>query len=327
MRRIAIVSDIHYAGPREQAHGPDFEFAHSPPSWSRSLVRFYRHYVWMRNPLAHNGLLDLFIQRAANADLVVANGDYTCDVAGVGVCNDEACESVQFCLGKLRAQFGERFHAILGDHELGKIALLGDHGGLRLASWRRAISECGLQPFWRVEVRQFVLLGITSTVVALPVFRPDIVPSEWPAWEELRKAHLKQINEAFAALEPGQRVILFCHDPTALAFLWTEEAVRARVAQIDRTVIGHLHTRLVFWKSCLLAGFPVVRSMGASIRRMTSALNEARRWRPFRPQLCPSLAGVELVGAGGYLTVDLDESGSVQPSVRLHRIPRLSGNQ
>jgi hypothetical protein len=327
MRRIAIVSDIHYAGPREQAQGPDFEFAHSRPSLSRSLVKLYRHHVWMRNPLAHNGMLDVFLQRADAADLVVANGDYTCDVAGVGVSNDDAFESVRLCLGKLRAQFGGRFHATLGDHELGKIALLGDHGGLRLASWRRATGECGLQPFWRIDVGRFVLLGITSTLVALPVFRPDAVASEWPSWEKLRTAHLKQISDTFAALMPDQRVLLFCHDPTALPFLWHQESVRPRTGQIDCTIIGHLHSRLVFWKSRLLAGIPVVSRAGTSIRRMTSALNQARHWRPFKPRLCPSLAGVELVKAGGFLTIDLDESAIAQPKVQLHRIPRSPDNQ
>jgi hypothetical protein len=327
MHRIAIVSDIHYAGPGEQAHGPDFEFARSRPSLGRSLVRLHRHHLWMRNPTAHNNMLDVFMQRAADADLVVANGDYTCDVAGVGVSHDEACESVRLCLGKLRARFGEHFHAIPGDHELGKMTLLGDHGGLRLRSWQRAIGECGLQPFWRIEVGKFVLLGITSTLVALPLFRPDALASEWPAWEELRDAHLDQIRDAFKALTPDQRVLLFCHDPTALPFLWREDTVRARIGQIDRTIIGHFHTRLVLWKSRLLSGIPIVSSMGTSVHRMTSALNEARHWRPFKPLLCPSLAGVELFKTGGFLTLTLDETGAEHPAVQLHKIPRLPGNQ
>lgn len=328
MRHIAIVSDIHYAGPGEQAHGPDFEFAHSPTSLSRSLVRFYRHHIWMRDPTAHNHLLDIFMQRTATADLLVANGDYTCDVAGLGVSNDEACESARLCLAKLRGQFGERLHAILGDHELGKVALLGDHGGLRLRSWHRAVGECGLQPLWRVEIGRFVLLGITSTLVALPVFRPEALPSEWPSWEELRDIHLGQINHTFDALKPDQRVVLFCHDPTALSFLWREDAVRARINQIDRTIIGHLHTRLVLWKSRLLSGIPIVTNMGNSVRRMTSALHEARHWRPFKPQLCPSLAGVELFKTGGFLTMALDETGAEKrPTVKLHKLPRRSGNQ
>jgi hypothetical protein len=322
MRRIAIVSDIHYAGPREQAHGPDFELAHAAPSLARSLVRFYRHHFWMRNALAHNAELDRFLEHAGDAELVVANGDYTCDVAGLGVSDDEALESVRLCLGRLRQACGERLHAILGDHELGKLSLLGDHGGLRLASWRRATEDCGLRPFWRVEMGNHVLLGVTSTLVALPVFRRDALAAEWPGWEELREAHLAEIRAAFAGLSARQRVVLFCHDPTALPFLWREPAVRARGKQIARTIIGHLHTRLLLWKSRLLAGMPPVQRLGVSVQRMTTALNEARHWRPFKVRLCPSLAGIELFKRGGYLTLDLDESGTGPVRVKVHPLRR-----
>jgi len=322
MRRIAIVSDIHYAGPGEQRHGPDFEFARAKTSPLKTLVTLYRHTIWMRNPLAHNGMLDRFIERAGGADMVIANGDYTCDVAGVGVSHDEARESVQLCLAKLRHGFGDRFHAIMGDHELGKVNLLGDHGGLRLQSWLRAVGDCGLRPFWRIEMENHVLIGITSTLVALPVFRPDALDEEWREWEALRAAHLAEIRAAFESLQPQQRVLLFCHDPTALPFLWREEAVRARLNQVSVTVVGHLHTRLVLWKSRLLAGIPRVQGMGVFVNRVTTALNEARRWRPFKVRLCPSLAGIELVKRGGFLTIDLDESGAQEPRVRLHSIPR-----
>lgn len=317
--RIAIVSDIHYAGPGEQAHGADFEFAHAAPSLKRSLVRLYRHTIWMRNPVVHNGMLDAFMQQADDADLVVANGDFTCDVAGVGVSHDEACESVRLCLRKLRGQFGDRFEATIGDHELGKVTLLGDHGGLRLKSWMRATGECSLKPFWRRQCGRYVLLGITSTLVGLPVFRPDALESEWAAWETLRENHVAEVRRAFESLDGDEQVVLFCHDPTALAFLWQDETVRVRASQIALTVIGHLHTRLVFWKGRLLAGMPVVSRMGVSVRRMTTALNQARCWKHFRPVLCPSLAGIELHKVGGYLTIELDDDTI---RVRRHRLPR-----
>jgi hypothetical protein len=327
MRRIAIVSDIHYAGPRESAHGADFEFVRAKPSLARKLGRWYRHFIWLRNPLAHNSLVDRFIERVADADLVVANGDYTCDVAGLGVSHDDALESVQLCLGKLRGAFGGRFHAIPGDHEFGKITLLGDHGGLRLQSWHRAINECALRPFWRVDVGRFVLFGVTSTLLALPIFRPDALAEEWIEWEQLRAAHLAEISAAFAGLHPDQRVVLFCHDPTALPFLWREAAVQARLNQVALTVVGHLHTQLVLWKSRLLAGIPVIHKGPITVRRITTALNEARHWRPFNVCLCPALAGIELWKAGGYLTVDLDEAGAQPPKVTLHRMPRARARQ
>lgn len=319
MKRIAVVSDVHYAGPREAAHGADFEFASAPPSWRRSLAQLYRRTIWMRNPVGHNAMLDDFMARANGADLVVGNGDFTCDVAGVGVSHDKACESVCLCLKRLRARFGERFEAVIGDHELGKVSLLGDHGGLRLSSWERAIGECGLKPFWQRTCDQHVLLGVTSTLLSLPVFQPDALTEEWPAWEQLRAAHLEQIRQAFASLEHDQRVILFCHDPTALAFLWQEPAVQALANQIALTVIGHLHTRLVFWKSRLLAGVPVISRMGVSAKRMSTALHQAGCWKFFRPVLCPALAGIELHKRGGFLTLELGEN---EVRVRRERLPR-----
>jgi hypothetical protein len=306
MKRIAVVSDVHYAGPREQAHGADFEFETAAPSWRRSLVQLYRNTIWMRNPVGHNAMLETFMDRAADADLVVGNGDFTCDVAGVGVSHDDACESVQLCLDQLRERFGERFEAVIGDHELGKVSLLGDHGGLRVRSWERATRECGLKPFWRRECGGHVLFGVTSTLLGLPVFRPDALEEEWATWEQLRAAHVAEVRAAFTALERDQRVVLFCHDPTALAFLWSEPAVQERAHQIALTVIGHLHTRLVFWKGRLLAGMPVLHRLGVSVKRMSTALNQARCWKHFHPVLCPALAGIELHKRGGFLMLELD---------------------
>lgn len=322
MRRIAIVSDIHYAGPGEFAHGPNFEFAGAPPSFGKSLATLYRNFIWMRNPVGNNHLLDRFLDRAGTPDLVIANGDYTCDAAGLGVAHDEALESVQLCLGKLRACFGDRLHAIMGDHELGKVTLLGHRGGLRLQAWHRATGTCGLRPFWRLELGRFVLLGVTSTLIGLPMMRADALPAEWAEWERLRVEHLAEIRAAFTALEPQQRVLLFCHDPSALPHLWREDAVRARTSQITHTIVGHLHTRILMWKTRLLAGLPPLRGCGVSLQRMTSALSEAKHWRPFKPSLCPSLAGIQMLRGGGYLTMDLDETGAQPPQISSHKMLR-----
>ena len=322
MRRLAIVSDIHYAGPGEQAHGRHFEFANAKPSPARTAATLYRDLIWMRNPLGNNALLDDFCTRADGADLIVANGDYTCDVAGTGVSHPEGRESVLLCLGKLRSCFGKKLHAVMGDHELGKVSLLGDHGGLRLESWHRATGECGLKRFWRVEAGNFVLLGVTSTLLGLPMMRADALPSEWATWEALRAEHLDEVRETFAALKPGQRVLLFCHDPSALPHLWREEAVREKIPQIAHTFVGHLHTRLLLWKTKLLAGLPPVDFLGVSIRRMTTGLSQARHWRPFNVELCPSLAGIQLMRGGGFLTLDLDETARQPPRIVRHATRR-----
>lgn len=305
---LAIVSDIHYASDAERLRG-HYEARAVRNPVLQLAARAYRHFIWQRDPFAHNPLLDRFIAAAGAADCVVANGDYSCDSAFVGVSDDASCLSARECLAKLRQGFGGRFHASIGDHELGKTSLLGGAGGMRLASWRRAQAELELAPFWRIELGAYVLIGVVSSLIALPVFEVETLPEEREEWGRLREAHLESIRCAFASLNRNQRVLFFCHDPTALPFLRQEKAVRDRLAQFEQTIIGHLHSNLVLRTSRLLAGMPPIRFLGNSIRRMSTALNEARHWRPFKVRLCPSLAGIELLKDGGYYEVALDLEG------------------
>jgi hypothetical protein len=320
--RIAILSDIHYACAAEQARGDDYEYRDVSNPLVRLAYRAYRTSIWLRHPLRQSHLLDQFITRVGAPDYVIANGDYSCNSGFVGVSDDAACQSARECLEKLRSRFAPNFQAVFGDHELGKVSLLGGRGGMRLASWHRACRDLTLQPLWSVELGRYVLMGITSSLVALPVYEPDTLEAELPEWRRLREQHLSDIRGKFNALQAGQRVLLFCHDPTALPFLWREEAVRNRLPQIEQTVIGHLHTNLVLRKSRMLAGMPRISFLGHTARRMTTALNEARRWRPFRVRLCPSLAGVELLKDGGFCTADLDLSGDRPAHFQFHPIKR-----
>lgn len=318
---ILIVSDIHYAGAAEQARR-DFEWRGLPQPGLRCLARLYYRHIWMRDPFAHNARLDCFSSHPEPPDCVVANGDFSCDSAFVGVSDDAAFASAQECLGKLRAKFGAQFHGTIGDHELGKVWLFGERGGMRLASWTRTVDGLGLQPFWRVTLGNYVLLGVTSSLLALPVYRRDTLPDEWAGWEKLRARHLAEIHQAFADLHPEQRVLLFCHDPTALPFLWEDELIRSRLTQVEQTIIGHLHTPLVLWKSRRLAGMPRVSFLGNGIHRMTTALRNARRWRPFNVRLCPSLAGIELLKDGGYYTAKIDLEARQPAEFQFHALPR-----
>jgi hypothetical protein len=306
---IGIVSDIHYAGALEQARGDDFESRIIPNPILRQLVGLHRKFIWLNRPLHKGYLLDRFLQRIGPCDYLIANGDYSCNTGFTGVSDDAVFQSVSECLGKLRHQFGERLRANFGDHELGKISFFGGHGGMRLASWRRATQELRLDPFWRLEIGNYVLIGLVSSLVGLPVYEADALPTEWPEWQSLREEHLGVVKRAFAELRSEQRVLLFCHDPTALPFLWREEAVRAKVGQIEQTIIGHLHSNLVLWKSRILAGMPRIGFLGHTARRLSTALNEARHWRPFKVRLCPALAGIQLLNDGGYYTVTLDPDG------------------
>ncbi|MBI5800594.1 MAG: hypothetical protein HZA92_07685 [Verrucomicrobia bacterium] len=321
---VLIVSDPHHAGPAEQARR-GYELA-CASNWAvRQLVSLYRGHVWLRDPLGNGRFLDAFLARAGAADLVIANGDYSADSAFIGVADDAAFASAQECLAKLRARFGERLHATIGDHELGKVSLVGGHGGLRLASWPRTTVGLGLRPFWQVERGSHVLMGVTSTLLALPTFEREMLPEERAEWEALRGAHTEEIRAAFARLSPHQRVLLFCHDPTALPFLAQVPGVSERLGQIEATVIGHLHSPLVLRTGRVLSGMPPIRFLGASIRRMSTALNEAKLWRPFKVRLCPSLTGIQLLKDGGWLTVELDGDARRPAKFQFHPLQWVDG--
>ncbi|HVV71479.1 MAG TPA: hypothetical protein VHI52_08280, partial [Verrucomicrobiae bacterium] len=88
------------------------------------------------------------------------------------------------------------------------------------------------------------------------------------------------------------------------------------------TIIGHLHSNLVLWKSRWLAGMPKINFLGHTTRRLSAALRKARDWRPFKVRLCPALAGIELLHDGGYLTVELDAEAKRPAEFRFHRLPR-----
>lgn len=316
---LGILSDIHYASAAERARGQDYELRGVANPLVRAFATVFRRFVWLRDPLAKNFLLDRFLEQGNAFDYVIANGDYSCNSAFVGVSDDAACASVRECLGKLRQWFGARLRANYGDHELGKRSMFGGCGGLRLASWRRAREDLGLPPLWQAEIGRYVLLGFASSLVTLPVFASEMLPAERPEWERLRTEHLAEIGAVFTALRPDQRLLLFCHDPTALPFLWREESVRAKLPQIEQTVVGHLHSNFVFWKARLLAGMPRIGFLGHAVRRYSTALSQARCWRPFRVRLCPALAGIELLKDGGYCTIELNPEAHDPIRFNFHR--------
>jgi hypothetical protein len=320
--RLGIVSDIHYAGAAEQARGNNYENACIPNPFLRLAVKMYRRFIWLHEPLQKGYLLDRFLQQIGEVDYLIANGDYSCDSKFVGVTDQAVCESVRECLDKLRNRFGAKLRVNFGDHELGKVSFFGGHGGMRLASWHRAQSELGLQPFWKLTIGTNVLIGVVSSLVALPVFEADTLAEERSEWQRLRAAHLAEIRDAFHTIASAQRVLLFCHDPTALPFLWEEPAVREKLSQLDQTIIGHLHSGLVLWKSRWLSGMPRITFLGHTAKRLSTALGRARQWKAFRVRLCPSLAGVELLKDGGYLTAELDLEGNSPPRFVRHRLPR-----
>jgi len=319
---IAVLSDIHYAAAAEQARGGNYESHAISGPMVRLAVRAYRRFIWLNEPFQKNYLLDRFLERSEEPDYVFANGDYSCDSRFIGVSDDASFESARECLTKLRNRYGSRLQVTFGDHELGKVSLFGGHGGMRLASWYRAQNGLGIRPFWRLRVGRYVLMGIVSSLVALPVFEPDTLPEERNEWERLRNNHLAEIRRSFDGLDSTERVVLFCHDPTALPFLAEEPVIQARLPQIEQTVIGHLHSDLFLWKSRLLAGMPRIDFMGHTAKRLSSALRRGKSWKPFRVSLCPSLAGIELLKDGGYLTANLDLASATRVEFKRHYLPR-----
>jgi len=320
--KVAIISDIHYAGAAEQTRGNDYEFRGLANPFLRLFVRFHRRFFWLKDPLSQNYLLDRFIFQSGEFDYAVANGDYSCNSAFVGLSDNAAFQSASECLQKLRQTFGDRLYANFGDHELGKISFVGGRGGMRLTSWRRALEELRLCPFWQFNIGNYVLLGLVSSLIALPVFEPDCLLEERAEWERLRKEHFNQVRNAFSALQSKQRVLLFCHDPTALPFLWQDEAIRARLPQIEQTIIGHLHSQLIWWKSRLLAGMPQITFLGHTAKRLSAALRQARYWRHFHVRLCPALAGIQLLNDGGFLAANLDPDIRQPAQFHFHPLPR-----
>lgn len=319
---VGILSDIHYAGAAEQLRGNDFETRIVRNPLVRLLLIFHRRFIWLNRPLDHNYLLDRFIEQATNFDYVVANGDYSCNTGFTGLSDPAARESAREALGKLRQAFGDRLRLTLGDHELGKKSFVGGHGGMRLASWQAVREALQIPGLWRLQIGLYVLIGVVSSLVALPVYEPDTLVEERPEWEKLRAHHMEQIRTEFGKIEPNQKILLFCHDPTALPFLAEVETVQARLGQIVQTIIGHLHSDLVLRTAGLLAGMPRLTFLGHTARRMSKALRRARQWQAFNVRLCPALAGIELLKDGGFLTAELDPDGKRPVKFQQHRIPR-----
>lgn len=320
--RLTILSDVHYACAAEQARGDDYELAGVNNPLPRLFLKAHHRFLWLHRQLHQNHLLDQFLAQAGAADHLIANGDFSCDTGFVGVSDDAAFESARISLTKLRERFGANFRATYGDHELGKRGWLGGRGGMRLASFQRTQNELGLEPFWQLELGRYVLLGVVSSLIALPSFELETLPEECVGWKRLREEHLAKVCAAFAALKPDQRVILFCHDPTALPYLGREAAVRVKLPQLEQTIIGHLHSEFILKLSGRLAGLPTLRFLGNSVRRMSAALGDARHWKPFNVRLCPALTGIELFKDGGFLTVELDPEARQPARFQRHRLHR-----
>jgi hypothetical protein len=318
--RIAIVSDIHYACDAERARGDDYELRLVSSAFTRWLLGIYRRYIWLREPLRMNYLLDRFLE-LPKADFIVGNGDYSCDSGFIGVADNASFASVAECFSKIRSSFGVDACFTCGDHDLGKKDFFGTHGGMRLESVRRIGEELGAALFWTREFPPFVLAGVTSSLLALESLNTELLPEERAGWQKLREEHVAQIRKLFSALRREQRVVLFCHDPTGLPFLLGIDEVQAKLDQVALTIIGHLHSPFIFNVGKRLAGMPEINFLGHTPRKLSRALRRAGTWKRLKVELCPSLAGMELFKDGGYGLLELNHMDA-SVAFRVQRISR-----
>lgn len=319
--KLLVVSDLHWSGPGERQRRETSSEAPINPIL-RTVEQVWRESIWLRDPFAHNDKLNRIIALNPSADWVIANGDYTVDSAFVGLSDEAACESAELCLQTLRTAYGERVLAVVGDHEIGKFSLFGGRGGPRLESWKRIASRLQLEGVWRQDFGRYAVIGVPSSLVSLPVFELELIPAERPLWEAERRRLLEQISRLFASVESGQRLLLFCHDPTALPFLYELPEVARAVNRggLEATVIGHLHSPFIFGLARRLAGVPRISWAGSTVRRHTAALSQAGLWRRFGLVFCPAPTGIELFKDGGWLTADLDPEGKVPIRWTRHRL-------
>lgn len=312
MVRILIVSDPHYVGPSERGR-KDYEACWLPKLSQRLFVRAYRRFFWMKDPLIQTELFLSALEEAGDqaVDWVVLNGDLSLDTGFVGVSDPLAFESARLCLNEIWERFDKQtLRVTLGDHDLGKMSMMGGRGGMRIDSLNRFRDDLDIEPCWHLDLGSFRLMGICSSLVALPAYQHDLEPEEKAVWYRERACHLNSIQSRLESLGKHQRLILFCHDPTALPFLLDEQVVtQAILDKIERTVLGHLHSPSIFSLSSRLAGMKPIRFLGRTGEKISKALQKAGNWTPFKPILCPSPGGIQLCKDGGYLTLNLDLEG------------------
>jgi len=312
---ILVISDIHYASDPELARGPDHELDGISSASKRKLLGLIRRHVWIGNPFLSRTLLKQILSQPLECDLVVALGDYGLDPEYMGVADPIVYSNVSECLNLLRSHFGEKFVGLIGDHELGKRNVTGEIGCMNLKSWHISVTDLGLKPFWVLRISPWIFIGITSSLIALPNLMGDVIRTELPEWENLRKKHVDQIRQAFINAPSDHKIILFCHDPTALGFLWEDDIVRARLPNVALTIVGHLHSRAILTQSKILAGIPPLKFLGHTINRYSHALHLAKRWWDFKVNICPAPFGLKLLRDGGYLIVKLPFDPHLHPQI------------
>jgi hypothetical protein len=325
--RLAVISDCHVLGPIELVrHAETYQnlgqdLTPMRRRWRRGLYRvrrrFWNTHPEMREVAFRNALLQV---SEFDPDWVIANGDYGGDHGGVGVSDQATFESAARVVNIIRTLFAQRARFVFGDHDLGKYSTELREGGIRLNSLEIGERKLGIPSFWHERDEDFHLIGVNSSLFTLDLFLPEALASEIPAWRRLREEHIEHVSHAFDGLSDHARVLLFCHDPSALHALRHMPVVNRRLRQIEMTVIGHLHApgllklaRLVPAGSKWKPKYPVARIVA-------QGLEGVRSWKMFHPVVCPSTFGTGHHVRGGILFIEKNEDGRLV--ARRRRIQR-----
>jgi len=310
--KIAVLSDLHVLSPQEsersrriaQDLGVDRSLAHR--TWERGAHRVRRRLWNQRDEDREIRFLRALDDMAPfHPDWIVANGDYSGDTNGVGLSDAHTFESVSRVIDLLRRSFPDRCLFVMGDHELGKYSTVLKRGGIRLASLLRGENPLGLQSFWHLAEDPIHLIGVNSTLLTLPLFLPEALEAEIPLWQERRDQHLEDIRRTFSEIPPDGRILLFCHDPSALGVLAEVQEVRGRLGQIERTLLGHLHFPFLLHFARGLGRLPNWTPRYPIARIITHGAKNSKTWDLFHPVVCPSTFGLGRLVSGGWLLLDV----------------------
>lgn len=325
--QLAVISDIHLVGPAElalaNASYGDLRRHPDPLArvWRRGLYRVRRRFWNGHLKWRHTAFLRALDEVAGRKpDWVVANGDYGGDLGGVGLSHQATLDSASVVVEMIRSRFPERSRFVFGDHDLGKYSTLLREGGIRLNSLDVGERQLQIPSFWHEVDEEFHLIGVNSSLFTLDLFLPEALTEEIPEWHRRRAEHIELVTRAFHELPTRGRVILFCHDPSALTALSQLPIIRRRLPQIELTVIGHLHSPTLLRLTRYAARFSRWKPRYPVARIVAHGLAGARYWNEFHPVVCPSTFGTGHHVAGGILLVRRGARGQLEAlRVPVHR--------
>ncbi len=323
--RLSVISDIHVLGPSEHERArelvSDIGRQHG---MFRALWRHFLHGArnrfWNWKPESRRACFMRALEdmHAYHPDWVIANGDYGGDAEGVGLSHENTYESAAGVITLMREIFPERCHFIFGDHDIGKYSTIMRQGGIRLASLDVGEQQLGIRSFWHERVDDIQLIGVNSSLITLDHFLPEALTEEVPEWRRRREEHEQRVAETFATLEQDARVILFCHDPSALGVLIRNPIIYDKVRHIELTVLGHLHEPRLLSVIQRLPKLPEWKPRYPVARIITEGLRSAQTWSLFKPIVCPSPFGTGHHLSGGLLYVEKNADNKIV--ARRHRI-------